>query len=134
MPPTAQYIPASHEKAFVENVHSANCRGVVISWGAVGTPDGVNNHGEKYVNETFSALGYRLDRGLTEALRGHLPRSTGMTRTALRRANARSMVLAFRRRVPVLSSTDGNCTSNVQPLAHDEWDWESGPRTSHRSR
>ena len=65
------HIPSTHEKMYIENLHSATCRGIILSWAAPGSSalGGVNNHGEAYLKETFSVLGYRVHHSLTHSLR-----------------------------------------------------------------
>ena len=66
-----EHISAANEMMVIRNLHSHNCRGVILSWAGLGqNGDGhVNNHRSEYLTEIFEALGYEHDQWLTELLR-----------------------------------------------------------------
>jgi len=66
-----EHINSTMEQHFVRNLHTHNCRGLVLSWGALGQwgRGHINNHGTPYLVGVFSKLGYVFDAAATGALR-----------------------------------------------------------------
>jgi hypothetical protein len=73
----AEHVPAAHEMPFVRNLHAHACRGIVLHWGPPEVPGRahVNMRDAEYVQNLFSALGYRELKEWTFAFR------YGMSRT-----------------------------------------------------
>ena len=66
-----EHINSLSEKYFVRNLHTHNCRGLILSWGVLGQwgRGHVNNHGERYITRVFTELGYIYDVAATKRLR-----------------------------------------------------------------
>ena len=66
-----EHIPHVDEAQFVANLHRANCRGLILTWGAVGQGGHghVNLHSTEYLLALFEELGYRLHAPYTSLLR-----------------------------------------------------------------
>lgn len=100
----AEHIPSTFEEVFIRNLHTHNCRGIVLSWAILGQGghNHVNNHDNAYVISRFRELGYLYDEQLSDKFR-HGPPVTGLAMVP----NVdewpwfRKSVLVFRRPVPV---------------------------------
>jgi len=95
-----EHIPSSGEQMYVRNLHAHNCRGVILSWAALrqGGNHHINNHGNAYVIELFTELGYRHMHSLSHSLRFDLNRSVpGFHRFTM----LRSTLMAFERHTPI---------------------------------
>ena len=59
----AEHVPARYEAMLIRNLHRHNCRGVILSWAALGRGgrQHVNNHSNHYVTAIFQRLGYQPD-------------------------------------------------------------------------
>jgi len=68
---TGEHVPREHEMMFLRNLHAHACIGVIVSWADLpqGGTGHVNVHSPAYVQQSFEALGYDLDRRLTYLLR-----------------------------------------------------------------
>ena len=66
-----EHINSTREHHFVRNLHAHNCRGIVVSWGQLGQwgRGHINNHGQRYLIETFTGLGYVYEHAATMKLR-----------------------------------------------------------------
>lgn len=67
----AEHIPPEKEKVFIDNVHKANTKGVIISWSIpeYGGDGHVNSKNNSYVIDLFNYLGYYYDKPFTDILR-----------------------------------------------------------------
>eukprot|EP00929_Paragymnodinium_shiwhaense_P074470 TRINITY_DN38122_c0_g1_i1.p1 TRINITY_DN38122_c0_g1~~TRINITY_DN38122_c0_g1_i1.p1 ORF type:complete len:253 (+),score=47.99 TRINITY_DN38122_c0_g1_i1:179-937(+) len=67
----AEHIPKDRESAYLQNLHAANRRGIVLSWAHPGqTGNGhVNCQPQHYVVSTIESLGYTLNRTATQWIR-----------------------------------------------------------------
>lgn len=68
---TGEHVPREHEQLFIRNLHAHTCVGVIVSWADLpqGGTGHVNVHSPLYVQQSFEALGYELDRRITRLLR-----------------------------------------------------------------
>ena len=104
-----EHIPRAYEGEVLRNLHAHNCRGIIISWARLNqTGMGhVNNHESRYLIDRFRSLGYQIDFELSDALRSR--RHTFSNGSVVKRHEGNwwfdHSVLAFRRRVPLRSST-----------------------------
>lgn len=59
----AEHVPARFEGMLIRNLHRHNCKGIILSWGALGQGgrQHINNHSAEYVSDIFSKLGYKRD-------------------------------------------------------------------------
>ena len=66
-----EHIPHAMEQHFVCNLHTHNCRGIVLSWAYLRQwgRGHVNNHGLAYILTLFTELGYVYDAHATKELR-----------------------------------------------------------------
>lgn len=79
-----EHIDSKYERHFARNLHTHNCRGLVISWAVLGQwgRGHVNNHGEGYIKRVFAELGYVYDVVATTALREQHIRTGRTTQVA----------------------------------------------------
>ncbi|KAJ1636207.1 hypothetical protein T492DRAFT_835431 [Pavlovales sp. CCMP2436] len=79
-PPVGEHIPHHNEAMVIQNLHSHNCRGIILSWGKLGSRGRghVNNHAPEHLLKIYKALGYRLNEKLTSTARGK-HRAAGFT-------------------------------------------------------
>ena len=66
-----EHVPSGHEGMVVRNLHYHNCRGIIVSWAAVGQQGHahINNHSNQYVIALFEQLGYRHDEEMSAKFR-----------------------------------------------------------------
>ena len=66
-----EHVPRQFERAYIENLHVHNCRGVILSWAQPNQPGHghVNAHSPAYVRDIFQELGYAYDDRLSQAMR-----------------------------------------------------------------
>ena len=66
-----EHIHHEKEVVFVRNLHAANCRGIVLSWGVLDQPGHghINCHSNDYLTRLMTELGYRLNTNLTSTIR-----------------------------------------------------------------
>lgn len=111
----AEHVTSVHEATLVRNLHVHNCRGVIISWAALGQKGTghVNNHGQHYIVSLFDELGYDFDARQSRDLRADRgpPATTTPGMPPLLSKNYpwfRKSIYVFRRRMPL---TGIGCTS-----------------------
>lgn len=70
-----EHIPPEHEWMVLRNLHAHNCRGLILSWGALNQSGHfhVNNHGQTYLVTKLEGLGYRVSRPRTDLFRNNRP-------------------------------------------------------------
>lgn len=66
-----EHVPRKYEGMFLRNLHAHNCKGVILSWAALGQGGNshVNCHSNEYVISHFQDMGYEVDIDLMEKFR-----------------------------------------------------------------
>lgn len=70
-----EHIPSQMEGMVIRNLHTHNCKGIVLSWGIEGQggENHVNLHSNEYIIEVFTELGYVYDKVETDKFRDAFP-------------------------------------------------------------
>jgi hypothetical protein len=87
-----EHIPSKYEGVLVRNLHRHNCKGIILSWSAIGQRglNHINNHSNGYVSTIFEELGYQRDSDLEALLRREEDNYSWFTKS----------VMVFRRKNP----------------------------------
>jgi len=66
-----EHIPQQWERFVIQNLHSHNCKGILMSWAVLeqGGHGHVNCHSNKYIMDIFTKLGYEYNSSVSEKMR-----------------------------------------------------------------